>query len=138
MLQPYLHQSRHNHAARRIRGPGGRFLTSEEVKALQASGELSGTSNSASLSNPDKPSDSQGQAESPAQKQQQRQQQQLPQRVTAGPSNLVCPYPCLALIQSYHLRDESLAVLAVLGLRCGVVGVFPPAVLGFRCAKLLL
>ena len=68
--QPYLHQSRHNHAARRVRGPGGRFLTADEVRALQASGELSGNSNSASLSAQDKPGDSQGQAESTAHPQQ--------------------------------------------------------------------
>ena len=72
--QPYLHQSRHNHAARRVRGPGGRFLTADEVRALQASGELSGGSASASLSAPDKPGDSQGQAESAAQPQQHLQQ----------------------------------------------------------------
>ena len=65
-MQPYLHQSRHNHAARRVRGPGGRFLTADEVRALQASGELSGGSASASLSAPDRPGDSQGQAESAA------------------------------------------------------------------------
>lgn len=94
-MQPYLHQSRHNHAARRVRGPGGRFLTSEEVKALQASGELSGNSNSASLSTQDKPSDSQGQAESISR--QQQQQQQAPQQqqqlgldsAASGLSNLV-------------------------------------------------
>lgn len=38
--QPYQHESRHRHAMRRPRGPGGRFLTSREIQELKERGEL--------------------------------------------------------------------------------------------------
>ena len=34
--QPYLHELRHKHAMRHLRGPGGRFLTAEGIAAQKA------------------------------------------------------------------------------------------------------
>lgn len=44
--KPYLHESRHKHAMRRPRGPGGRFLTSDEVAALEKKEQEAGGAHS--------------------------------------------------------------------------------------------
>lgn len=50
---PYMHESRHRHAMKRPRGPGGRFLTAAEIAELKAQEATLGKKQTDSADNDD-------------------------------------------------------------------------------------
>ncbi|KAJ3044882.1 Transcriptional activator [Rhizophlyctis rosea] len=89
----YIHESRHKHAMRRPRGPGGRFLSAAEMAALEAN--KTGSSDGGSPTSPDTSSQSR---QTPQQQQQRQTQPQSQPQLQQQPQ--------LTSHQHQHLQNQ--------------------------------
>ncbi len=77
--QPFLHESRHAHAVKRMRGPGGRFLTAAERRALEEAEQApGGAPGGPAAPAPEPPDQAQSDAAAPTQQQAGRAPRGLP------------------------------------------------------------
>ena len=120
ILQPYLHASRHKHAARRIRGAGGRFLNSDEARAFREQ-SVAGPPPSLDSADPDAHQSCEQQQHDEQQLQARRSQ---PPQVTLQEANQlegsVCLYPRQAAPHSLVSNSSDATPHGVIGLQQGL------------------